>query len=64
MNPLFRLALLPAMRAIGKAPHAGVFRAAGVSQQISAAGIDVLATESHATKGNENRPYIVVRKRT
>jgi ubiquinone/menaquinone biosynthesis C-methylase UbiE len=64
MNPLFRLAMLPAMRAIGKAPHAGVFRAAGVSQQISAAGLDVLATESHATKGNEKRPYIVARKRT
>ena len=64
MNPLFRLAMLPAMRAIGKAPYAGVFRAAGVSQQISAAGLDVLATESHATKGNEKRPYIVARKRT
>jgi hypothetical protein len=56
--------MLPAMRAIGKAPYAGVFRAAGVSQQISAAGLDVLATEIHATKGNENRPYIVARKRT
>lgn len=64
MNPLIRLALLPAMRAIGKAPYAGVFRAAGLSQQISAAGFDVLATESHATKGNDDRPYIVARKRT
>jgi ubiquinone/menaquinone biosynthesis C-methylase UbiE len=64
MNPLIRLALLPAMRAIGKAPHAGVFRAADLSQHICAAGFDVLATESHATKGNDNRPYIVARKRT
>ncbi|RUV28515.1 MAG: methyltransferase domain-containing protein [Mesorhizobium sp.] len=64
MNPLIRLALLPAMRAIGKAPYAGVFRAADLSQHISAAGFDVLATESHATKGNDNRPYIVARKRT
>jgi hypothetical protein len=52
------------MRAIGKAPHAGVFRAADLSQHICAAGFDVLATESHATKGNDNRPYIVARKRT
>jgi ubiquinone/menaquinone biosynthesis C-methylase UbiE len=63
MNPLIRFAL-PAMRAIGKAPYAGVFRAADLSQHISAAGFDVLATESHATKGNDNRPYIVARKRT
>ncbi|RWP76716.1 class I SAM-dependent methyltransferase [Mesorhizobium sp.] len=64
MNPLIRLALLPAMHAIGKAPYAGVFRAADLSQHICAAGFDVLATESHATKGNDNRPYIVARKRT
>jgi ubiquinone/menaquinone biosynthesis C-methylase UbiE len=66
MHPLMRLALiavLPAMRTIGKAPHAGVFRAADLSQHIHTAGFDILATESHATKGNEPRPYIVARKR-
>ena len=26
-------------------------------------GFDILATENHATKGNDNRPYIVARKR-
>lgn len=31
MNPLIRLALLPAMRAIGKAPYAGVFRTADLT---------------------------------
>lgn len=62
MNPLIRFAL-PAMRAIGKAPYAGVFRAAELSQLISAAGFDILATENHATKGNDSRPYIVARKR-
>jgi ubiquinone/menaquinone biosynthesis C-methylase UbiE len=62
MNPLIRFAL-PAMRAIGKAPYAGVFRTADLGQQIGAAGFDILATESHATKGNDNRPYIVARKR-
>jgi ubiquinone/menaquinone biosynthesis C-methylase UbiE len=62
MNPLIRIAL-PAMRAIGQAPYAGVFRAAELSRHICAAGFDILATESHATKGNDNRPYIVARKR-
>lgn len=63
MNPLIRLVLLPAMRAIGKAPYAGVFRAAELSRHIGAAGFDILAIESHATKGNDNRPYIVARKK-
>src|SRR3990170_8237282 len=63
MNPLIRIAL-PAMRAIGKAPYVSVFRAADLSQLIGAAGFDVLAAENHATKGNDNRPYIVARKRT
>ena len=62
MNPLIRLAL-PAMRAIGKAPYVNAFRAAELSQLICAAGFDILATESHATKGNDTRPYIVARKR-
>ncbi|MBN9080217.1 MAG: ubiquinone biosynthesis protein UbiE [Rhizobiales bacterium 62-17] len=62
MNPLIRLAV-PAMRAVGLAPYAGIFRAAELSQQISAAGFDILASENHATKGNGNRPFIVARKR-
>lgn len=62
VNPLIRVAL-PVMRAVGKAPYAGVFRATELGQLICAAGFDILATESHATKGNDNRPYIVARKR-
>lgn len=62
MNPLIRLAL-PVMRAVGLAPYAGVFRVAELSQHISAAGFDILATENHGAKGNDNRPYIVARKR-
>jgi ubiquinone/menaquinone biosynthesis C-methylase UbiE len=62
MNPFIRLAV-PAMRAIGKAPHVTVFRAADLTEHLRAAGFDILATESHATKGNDNRPYIVARKR-
>jgi ubiquinone/menaquinone biosynthesis C-methylase UbiE len=63
MNPIIRLALLPAMRAIGKAPYVSVFRAPELNQLISAAGFDISATESHATKGKDTRPYIVARKR-
>jgi len=63
MTPLLRLALLPAMRAIGLAPYAGVFRVAELGAHLQAAGFEVLATENHATKGGENRPFIVGRKR-
>lgn len=62
MNPFIRLALLPAMRAIGKAPYAGVFQAAALGENICGAGFDILTTESHTNKGNEQRPYIVARK--
>lgn len=51
------------MRAIGVAPYAGVLRAASLIQQIRAVGFDILATESYATKGNDNRRYIVARKK-
>lgn len=63
MTPLLRPALLPAMRAIGLAPHAGVFRAEELGAHLQAAGFEVLASENHATKGGENRPFIVARKR-
>ena len=62
MNPLIKLAV-PAMRAIGQAPYAGVFRAADLTRQIGDADFDILATETHATKGDDNRPYVVARKR-
>ncbi len=62
MNPLIPL-LLPVMRAIGKAPSVTVFSATELGRQIAAAGFDIIATESHATKGKEVRPYIVARKR-
>jgi ubiquinone/menaquinone biosynthesis C-methylase UbiE len=63
MNPLIRLVLLPAMRAIGKAPYVGVCRAAELGRHIRDTGFDILSTESHATKGSDRRPYIVARKR-
>ena len=62
MNPLIRLALLPAMRAIGKAPYAGAFSASALERQLAAAGFEILATEIHADGGSDRRPYIVARK--
>ncbi len=63
MNALIRLGLLPAMRLIGLAPHAGVFTQAELDRRISAAGFEVIANENHAGKGNDHRPYVVARKR-
>ncbi|MCH7343813.1 class I SAM-dependent methyltransferase [Pelomonas sp. CA6] len=64
MHPLIRWALLPAMHVIGMAPYAGVFREADLGRQFSAAGFVILASEHHATKGRDHRPYIVARKRS
>ena len=63
MNPLLGLVLLPGMRAIGRAPYVSVFRQAELCELVSSAGFDILATENHATKGNDRRPCIVARKR-
>lgn len=63
MNPLLSLFLLPAMRAIGRAPYVSVFSQAELCKLVSSAGFDILATENHATKGNDRRPCIVARKR-
>ena len=64
MNPLLSRALLPAMRAIGTAPYVSVFSQAELCELVSSAGFDILATENHATKGNDRRPCIVARKRS
>ncbi|HEV7307121.1 class I SAM-dependent methyltransferase [Ensifer sp.] len=63
MNPLVRLALLPAMRALGLAPFAASFGVEQLSEYMRLSGFDILATESHATAGDDGRPYIVARKR-
>ena len=53
MNPLIRLALLPAMRALGKAPYAGIFREADLSQLIDVPQVSTFlplkATQPRAT---------------
>lgn len=63
MNLLIRQFLLPAMRAVGKAPYVSIFNSDALTQLVSAAGFDLLANESHAAKGKDVRPYIVARKR-
>jgi hypothetical protein len=63
MNAFIRSALLPAMQAIGRAPYVSAFRATELSQQIGAAGFDIVAAESHSTKDKGRRPYIVARKK-
>jgi ubiquinone/menaquinone biosynthesis C-methylase UbiE len=61
MNPLIRLAV-PLMRAVGKAPHVGVFRAGQLSELIAAAGFEIVSTERHASKGKDSRPFILARR--
>lgn len=62
MNSLIGLVLLPMMRAMGKAPHAGVFSAAELAQLMEATGFNILAMENHASRGDDHRPYIVACK--
>ncbi|RYP63024.1 hypothetical protein DL771_009479 [Monosporascus sp. 5C6A] len=62
MNLLLRLAL-PAMQFVGMAPYVSTFRKAELSEQIGAAGFDILQTEMHSSRGNDNRPFIIARKK-
>ena len=62
MNPLLSHVLLPGMRAIGKAPYVSVFRQTELCALVSSAGFDILATENHATRGNDHRPWIAASK--
>lgn len=63
MNPFLSLVLLPTMRAFGVAPYVNVIKQAQLCELVRAAGFDILATENHASKGNNRRPYIVASKR-
>jgi len=62
MNPLLRLAL-PLARTLGQAPHTGVFTAAQLQTAIEAAGFAIEASERHASRGKDTRPYLIARKR-
>ena len=63
MNLLIRSVLLPGMRVVGLAPHVCVLGARDLAGLIDAAGFDILATEGHATKGKDARPFIVAQKK-
>jgi ubiquinone/menaquinone biosynthesis C-methylase UbiE len=63
MNPLIRLVLLPLMRAIGLAPYVDSLQARQLSRMIGEADFEILAVESHASKGKDRRPFIVARRR-
>lgn len=61
MNPLIRWILLPAMRATGNAPHVSVLGQRELCRHLKSAGFEIMAVEIHATKGDDNRPFIVAR---
>ena len=62
MNPLIPHVALPVMRLIGKAPHVELFDGPALERMIRAAGFTVVATERHATRGRDTRPFIVARR--
>jgi len=62
MSPVVGKVLLPAMRAIGKAPHVNVLKQVDLVQTLESAMFDVLLIEDHSTRGKMKRPYIVAMK--
>lgn len=65
MNALIWWAALPAMRAIGKAPHCGVFSETQLKDEIVKAGFEIVTVERHGIKIGilgDSRPFIVARK--
>ncbi|GGC48178.1 class I SAM-dependent methyltransferase [Chelatococcus reniformis] len=63
MNALLRLAVMPAMRALGRAPHVSVFGVDELRRLMADAAFDVLSTEHHASTDRDKRHYIVARRR-
>lgn len=62
MNVLIRSILLPGMRLVGLAPYVSVFGTQDLADLLSAAGFEIVATEKHATKGKDTRPFVLARK--
>lgn len=62
MNVLIRSILLPGMRLVGLAPYVSVFGTQDLADLLSAAGFEIVATEWHATKGKDTRPFVLARK--
>ncbi|KAK8919584.1 hypothetical protein H634G_03169 [Metarhizium anisopliae BRIP 53293] len=62
-NPLLRWVVLPAMQAVGRAPHVNKFTGAELKRRIREAGFEILAEEVHASKGDDGRLFIVARRK-
>lgn len=63
MNPLIRWLVLPVMRAVGRAPFVRSFGQAELSRHIAEAGFEILAVETHASRGRDGRPFIIARRK-
>ncbi len=62
MNFLVGRVLLPAMRAVGLAPHVNVLTGDGLKKLVAEANFSIAAVEHHASKGSKARPFIVAVK--
>lgn len=62
MNPLIPYLALPAMRAIGRAPHVLRFDAEALRSAIARQGMEIVSVERHGTRGKDFRVFIVARK--
>ncbi|EFZ02559.1 methyltransferase [Metarhizium robertsii] len=62
-NPLMRWVVLPAMQAVGRAPHVNKFTGAELKRRIREAGFEILAEEVHSSKGDDGRLFIVARRK-
>ncbi len=62
MNAFIRSVLLPVMQLVGLAPHVTVLDTPRLATLMTEAGFEIVATEAHATKGKDARPFIVARK--
>lgn len=62
-NPLMRWVVLPAMQAVGRAPHVSKFTGAELKRRIQEAGFEVLAEEVHSSKGDDGRLFVVARRK-
>ena len=63
MNPLIRWIMLPAMRAVGRAPYVNSLTAAKLELVIEKAGFEIIERGYHGSKGKDARPFLVAKQR-
>lgn len=61
MSPLLR-AVIPAARALGLAPHVGVFAAGALAEEIAAAGFEIVEQARHGSEVKDARIFIVAQR--